>query len=453
MCTSLGHSKKGWTDGEIGRAWIEDFDNKTKEKTNGRRRVLLVDGHNSHYTVDFLFYARDHDIGVLCYPSHCTHIYQGLDVVIFSPLKKYWQQERDAEERVHGRKVSKSNFLSVYARAHNRALTPKNIQAAFKKTGVYPFDPSVITPDMLAPARETAIEHRAIVPLQTPVRVLVGAFTKLERQRRDAQNAREQGFLSDEEDVPDVLISAFTHLSKKSKHPLFTDKPLGSLTTPPRFNANMVSPIKRHGDLLQVQPLTEREKLLQQALQDCEIREAELKGEIRGQQAALVLQNHYCERLRNEIHGVEEKRKKKDGNTAIKIKDINQKGRLLTDDKLIALYAQHHAEIEVRATEKEKRKTLRDKHSDAIRKWKDQEEKRKQKCAEIKARYAAEMEAWKEEKELAQAEKRRSHLKKPVRGPLPKAAPKPKKESAVVDEESGEEFDDVSNGSSGSDME
>jgi hypothetical protein len=89
----LGYLKKGWTDGEIGRAWIEDFDKKTSAKARGRKRVLLVDGHNSHYTYEFLEYARTHNIHVLCYPSHTTHIYQGLDVVIFSVLKKCWTEE------------------------------------------------------------------------------------------------------------------------------------------------------------------------------------------------------------------------------------------------------------------------------------------------------------------------------------------------------------------------
>jgi hypothetical protein len=48
---------------------------------------MLVDGHNSHYTQAFLEYARIHGIEVVCYPSHSTHIFQGLDAVIFGPLK------------------------------------------------------------------------------------------------------------------------------------------------------------------------------------------------------------------------------------------------------------------------------------------------------------------------------------------------------------------------------
>jgi hypothetical protein len=456
---SLGHSKKGWTDGEIGREWIEDFNNKTRAKVNGNTRYLLVDGHNSHYTVSFLHYACEHNIEILCYPSHCTHIYQGLDVVIFSQLKKYWQEERDAEEREHRQRVSKSNFLSVYARAHIRALTPDNVKAAFKKTGVYPFDPSVITDDMLAPARETSLKHHAIVPLQTPVRVLVGAITKLQRQWRASENEtqatsptsgnktptsdNDEGTSTDS-DVPELLISAFNQLSKTTQHPLFTDKPLGSHTSPPRFHTMMISPVKRHGDLLQVQPQSEHERLLQAALHDAEVREAELKGEIRGQQAALVLQNVYCDKLRKEIYGQEEKRKKNPGNTALKIKDINKKGRLLTDPMLIELYAQHQAEIKEQNAEKQRKKNTREKHSEALKQWREGEEQRKKICAEINEKYQVALEAWIEEKELAKSEKRRAQWKKPVRGPLPKAAPKPKKQSEPVGEESGEEFDDSS---------
>lgn len=402
----------------------------------------------------------ENNIAVLCYPSHCTHIYQGLDVVIFSPLKKFWQQERDREERENGQKVSKSNFLSVYGRAHVRALTSTNIKAAFRKTGVYPFDPSVITDDKLAPARETAIEHHAIIPMKTPVRVLVGAFTKLERRRRAAAERIQKGDSSnsdasdhDEEDsdVPNELISAFAYLSKTSQHPLFTDKPLTSHTSPPHFHTAMISPVKRHGDLLTVEVQTEHEKLLQEALRNAEIREAELKGQLRGQQAALVLQNHYCGRLRNEIQGQEEKRKKKTTYAAMKIKDINKKGRLLTDTELVAIYANHQHDIEARESEKTKRKEEKKVHGEAMDKWKAGEEERKRKCVEINARYQEAIKEWTEEKELAKCEKRRSTLKKPVRGPLPKAAPKPKKHLEPVDEESGEEFEGESSHSLESD--
>ncbi|KDQ23014.1 hypothetical protein PLEOSDRAFT_1022730, partial [Pleurotus ostreatus PC15] len=167
---SLGHSKKGWTDGEIGVEWIKDFHKQTKEKAAGCVRLLLVDGHNSHYTLGFLQFARKHHIHVLCYPAHGTHIYQGLDVVIFGPLKTYWTEEKAKFKRETGLSITKEHFLGVYGHAHLRALTPGNIKAAFKKTGIIPFDCSVVTEEMMAPSLESSYRGHLPVPPSTPVR-------------------------------------------------------------------------------------------------------------------------------------------------------------------------------------------------------------------------------------------------------------------------------------------
>ncbi|KAF8226871.1 CENP-B protein, partial [Tricholoma matsutake] len=140
----LGHSTKGYTDGEIGVEWIKQFDKQTHAKAAGHQRLLLVDGHNSHYNRAFLKYARKNQIVVLSYPSHSTHIYQGLDVVIFSILKRWWTEARDKYEQQQGHKVDKTNFLSIYAKAHLQALSKENIIAAFRKTGIVPLNRNVI---------------------------------------------------------------------------------------------------------------------------------------------------------------------------------------------------------------------------------------------------------------------------------------------------------------------
>jgi hypothetical protein len=157
--------------------------------------------------------------------------------------------------------------------------------------------------------------------------------------------------------------------------------------------------------------------------------------------------------LRNEIQGQEDKRKKKTGHAAMKIKDINKKGRLLTDTELVEVYAEHQRDIKTRESEKTKKQEDKRVHGEAMAKWKVGEEERKRKCAEINAKYQEAIREWTEEKELAKREKRRSFLKKPVRGPLPKAAPKPKKHLEPVDDESGEEFEGESSRSSKSDSE
>lgn len=103
----------------------------------------------SHYTHRFLQFTQEHQILVLCYPAHGTHIHQGLDVVVFGPLKNNWTKERDYWEQETGQKIYKTYFLTVYSHAHLHTLTPETICATFWKTGVWPFNPDVVTDVMM----------------------------------------------------------------------------------------------------------------------------------------------------------------------------------------------------------------------------------------------------------------------------------------------------------------
>ena len=156
----------------IGRLWIQDFNEKTQAKANGRARVLLVDGHNSHYTKEFLEYARDHKIHVLYYPAHATHIYQGLDVAIFGALKNCWSDEQNQYESATRQKVTKANFISIYGHAHCAIFTPGNIHSAFEATGVWPFNPKVVTAEMMAPSLETSSKNQLPLPQASPIHAI-----------------------------------------------------------------------------------------------------------------------------------------------------------------------------------------------------------------------------------------------------------------------------------------
>ena len=51
--------------------------------------------------------------------------------------------------------MSKEKFLHVYAAAHICTFTPENIKASFWKTGLVPFNPDVVTAEMMAPSLES----------------------------------------------------------------------------------------------------------------------------------------------------------------------------------------------------------------------------------------------------------------------------------------------------------
>jgi hypothetical protein len=179
----MGYQKKGYTSGKIGAEWLEDWDKLTKEKADGQYCLLIVDGHSSHFTMEFLDYACNNMIVVLCYPSHSTHVYQGLDVVIFSVLKCAWSNKRDKFEKA-GSVVSKLNFMSVYAWAHIRTFTKENILATFKKTGVVPFNPSVVTKAMMAPSIETLTSSILPLGFASPVQRMVDLISHHQAQKR-----------------------------------------------------------------------------------------------------------------------------------------------------------------------------------------------------------------------------------------------------------------------------
>jgi len=67
-------SEKGYTSKEIGCEWMKMvFDPQTSAIANGCSRLLVVDGHSSHFTAELLEYAQAHNISVLCLPAHTTH--------------------------------------------------------------------------------------------------------------------------------------------------------------------------------------------------------------------------------------------------------------------------------------------------------------------------------------------------------------------------------------------
>jgi len=66
---------------EIGQAWLgHDFNIPTRAKAAGQYRLLIVNGHTSHFNYDLLKYAKDNKIIVLCPPANTTHALQS----------KYW---------------------------------------------------------------------------------------------------------------------------------------------------------------------------------------------------------------------------------------------------------------------------------------------------------------------------------------------------------------------------
>lgn len=78
----------GYTDGELAMKLLEHFNKQTKDK-NEHYRLLFLDSHISHCSLELAHFCQDHQIIAITYPPHCTHELQGLDTVTFAAMKKH----------------------------------------------------------------------------------------------------------------------------------------------------------------------------------------------------------------------------------------------------------------------------------------------------------------------------------------------------------------------------
>jgi hypothetical protein len=133
-------SDNGWTNNEIGVKWLQDvFIPESKPVNPYEARLLVVDGHGSHVTDEFMFQCFTNNIYMLFLPAHSSHVLQPLDLSIFSPLKTAYRRwigtllvQTDTSP------IGKQSFLMSYEKARTDAITPSNIKGGWKATGLWP---------------------------------------------------------------------------------------------------------------------------------------------------------------------------------------------------------------------------------------------------------------------------------------------------------------------------
>jgi hypothetical protein len=193
------------------------------------------------------------------------HVYQGLDVIIFSILKHAWSDERDKFE-AQGSPVTKLNFMSVYAKAHICTFTEHNIRAAFAKTGTVPHNPDVITAEMMAPSLETSMLSMLLLGLATPVHEVVDLISHhnaRKRKQQETDEAEEKANTTSYTPVRRGLAS----LATTSASVLVSDSPiLSSSMLPPLFTTIILPFAQWDAMLLDIKPVTRNEAKLQEAL-------------------------------------------------------------------------------------------------------------------------------------------------------------------------------------------
>jgi len=164
--TVIKCSKDGWINKELfldlGKKFVQYLQSNTD--SSGKKHILLLDGHGSHlYNLQFMQLMTENSVEVFCFPPHTSHILQPADISVFKSLKTHWTTEGLKFTRhTAGKKVGKDNFFKVFVPAWSKSATVDNIQSGFRRSGIFPFNPSAVPKDVFLPSLTT--EHQPPEP-------------------------------------------------------------------------------------------------------------------------------------------------------------------------------------------------------------------------------------------------------------------------------------------------
>jgi hypothetical protein len=212
-----GVTSNGWTTNEMGMEWVRHFEEFTVPRKVGVYRLLVLDGHESHHSVEFEEYCKERNIITLCMPPHSSHLLQPLDVSCFSPLKKAYGRQIEELMRQQIIHITKEDFIPAFRAAFQASLTKSNIQGGFRGAGLVPFDPERVistldlklrTPTPQNSRPSTANPWTSQTP-SNPIQALSqGSFIK-------ERVARHQG------SSPTAILDAVDSLSKSTSRVMY----------------------------------------------------------------------------------------------------------------------------------------------------------------------------------------------------------------------------------------
>ena len=144
------NSESGWVNAELFVKWFEFF---LKCIPPVRPVLLIQDGHSTHISIQLIEMARENNVCLLCLPAHTSHILQPLDVGVFKSFKSNFNKVcGNYMKQNPGRVITADLLASMVGQAYPTAFTPVNVLSGFKKTGIYPFNPSSVDDRQLVPS-------------------------------------------------------------------------------------------------------------------------------------------------------------------------------------------------------------------------------------------------------------------------------------------------------------
>jgi hypothetical protein len=144
-------SNIGWTSDNHAYEWLTTLFEPETRRNDGKRRLLLLDGHGSHLIAKFIAFCLDKNIDLVCLPPHTSHLLQPPDISLFSPLKRALSAEIEKLFRLDTRRIPRIEWTEAYVTARAKAFTSRSIESSFRASGIYPLSPITILSTLRMP--------------------------------------------------------------------------------------------------------------------------------------------------------------------------------------------------------------------------------------------------------------------------------------------------------------
>ena len=130
-------TENGWTTDATALEWLEKVFIPQTQPRDHSARLLILDGHGSHETTEFLWKCLEYNIYLLFLPAHTSHVLQPLDLTVFPSLKRACRKElQKLSSLIDSTPIGKRNFLICYQKARQGSITPSNIKSGWRTTGL-----------------------------------------------------------------------------------------------------------------------------------------------------------------------------------------------------------------------------------------------------------------------------------------------------------------------------
>ena len=111
----MGMQSNAWMTRWLFKSWISYFIECLRKGPGidlNNRHLLVLDGHNSHVTLEVMKIAMQSGLDIISLSSHTSHALQPLDLACFAPFKAAFRKHRDSWTLVNkNKKVGEAQAL------------------------------------------------------------------------------------------------------------------------------------------------------------------------------------------------------------------------------------------------------------------------------------------------------------------------------------------------------